>query len=380
MRPPLPPLPKLRPMDAVAALYSGKDAALTESILSHLSHSVFHGPEVPSPGPAQLLLSRLSYRLLRATTRTHFSAGGIRYGNRLLERSGHPYAKALLNSTTEATANLVEGGDPMNGPYLMLAPAIRAQGDRWDHRFFNSVQARDVQVRFILETRATVTAAQSVLASGRAVRLKAVAAGTGLSLIMAYDRLIQEGADPRRITALITDRDPANTGKTKHLLATLPSTRDHRFTCSNNYGIAARTEDVFAKPAAADREDDQADILTAIGILEYFEGHTTATTRERLGLSATPGSFTAHHLAARLAAMTLPGSQLILNTYREHSSVRILELFGKRFAYRGREQITALLQPHGFEPSHCAGSANIYDVEVFKKMPIEGIGTCDSPC
>lgn len=352
-------------MDAVAALYSGEDAALSKDILAHLSRSVFHGPEATPAGPAQRLLSKLSYRLLKATTRAHPSDGGTRYRNRLLERSGHPYAHSLLNSSTEATANLVEGGDPMNGPYLMLAPAVRAHGNRWDHRFFNSVQAKDVQIRFILETRATVAAAQAILATGRPVRLKAVAAGTGLSLILTYDRLISEGADPRMITALITDRDPANTAKTKRLLAALPATRDHRFTCNNGYGIAARTEDVFAERAAG--EDAPSDILTAVGILEYFEGITTGTTRQRLGLPAEEGGFTAHHLAARLADMTAPGAHLILNTYREHQSIRILELFGKRFAFRGREETAELLLPHGFAPSHCTGSAHIYDVEVFKK-------------
>jgi hypothetical protein len=73
----LPPLPVLRPMDAVAALYSGEDAALSHNILAHLSRSVFHGPEVPSAGPAQRLLSKISYRLLKATTRRHASDGTV---------------------------------------------------------------------------------------------------------------------------------------------------------------------------------------------------------------------------------------------------------------------------------------------------------------
>ena len=68
-----------------------------------------------------------------------------------------------------------------------------------------------MQLRFIWETRATYEAARSRLEKGGVVRLKAVAAGTGLSMILAYDRLIKEGYDPARITVRITDRDKAST-------------------------------------------------------------------------------------------------------------------------------------------------------------------------
>lgn len=362
---PIPSLPKLSPMEAVSALYHGTDAELTGTILNDLSHQVFHGPEIAPAGRAQRFMARVSHRLLQATTRLESNgASGQVYQNRLLQRSGHPYALALLNSTTQETASLVEGGDPMNGPYLMLAPSVRANGDRWDHLFFNSVQGKDVQFRFIRETRATYEQAKAILESGRPVRLKAVAAGTGLSLILAYHKLIQEGHDPASITALITDRDRANTGKTKHLLHKLASTRGNRFTCNNGYGIAARTEDLFmdSSPEAAGAEFD---IITAVGILEYFEGTSSHTTRERLGLPAPEGGLLDSDLAARLAGMTTAGGQLIINTYRDHASVRILELFGKRFAFRDRTHLAALLGPHGFKPHKSAGSANIYDVEVF---------------
>lgn len=359
---PVPPLPKLRPMEAVSALYQGTDVDLTGAILKDLSHQVFHGPEMEPAGPAQRLMARLSHRLLKATTRVESSGpSGQVYQNRLLERSGHPYARALLNSTTRETASLVEGGDPMNGPYLMLAPSVRANGDRWDHLFFNSVQGKDVQFRFIRETRATYEHARAMLESGRPVRLKAVAAGTGLSLILAYNKLIHEGHDPASITALITDRDSANTRKTSHLLQKLAGTRGTRFTDSDESGIAARTEDLFEEsPAGA-----EFDIVTAVGILEYFEGTASHTTRERLGLPAAQGSLLDSDLAARLSEMTAAGGQLIINTYRDHASIRILELFGKRFAFRDRTHLAALLDPHGFKPLKSAGSANIYDVEVF---------------
>ena len=350
-------LAHLRPMDAVAALYRGEDAELSEAILTDLSQQVFHGPEAGLAGPAQRFMARLSLRLLQATTRIdHSGPAEVTYRNRLLESSGHPYALSLLNSTTAETANLVEGGDPMNGPYLMLAPGIKANGNRWDRLFFNSVQGKDVQKRFILETRATYEAAKAILQSGRPARIKAVAAGTGLSLILTYDKLIREGCDPASLTAFITDRDAGNTRKTKHLLGKLATTRDHRFTCGNGYGIAARTEDLFREP---DQEPDPFDIVTAVGILEYFEGTTTGTTRERLGLPAPPGGFNDTDVAARLAVMACPGGQLIINTYRHHASIRILELFGKRFAFRGRGQLASLLGRHGFQPLQCAGSGNI---------------------
>lgn len=368
---PVPPLPRLRPMEAVTALYHGTDAELTDAILSDLSHQVFHGPEVEPAGPAQRLLARLSHRLLQATTRLdRASAAGPVYQNRLLERSGHPYAQALLNSSCQETASLVEGGDPMNGPYLMLAPSVRRHGDRWDQLFFNSVQGKDVQFRFIRETRATYEQARALLESGRPVRLKAVAAGTGLSLILAYDKLIREGVDPASISALITDRDSANTRKTTHLLAKLAVTRGHLFTSGGESGIAARTEDLFAEDTPDTASNDGFDIVTAVGILEYFEGTSSHTTRERLGLPAPEGGLMDTDLAARLSDMTASGGHLIINTYRDHASVRILELFGKRFAFRDRTHLAALLDPHGFKPLKSAGSANIYDVEVFINDPV----------
>lgn len=359
----------LRPMDAVAALYRGDDAELAETILADLSDRVFDGPVVEPAGPAPQFMARLSLRLLQATTRIDHTGPAERtYRNRLLERSGHPYALSLLNSTTEATSNLVEGGDPMNGPYLMLGAGIRANGNRWDRLFFNSVQGRDVQRRFILETRATFEAAHSILRSGRPVRVKAVAAGTGLSMILAYDKLIRSGCDPAGITAVITDRDAANTRKTLHLLGQLPTTRRHLLTPGMAYGITALTQDLFDRAATGDAAgDERFDLVTAVGILEYFEGTVIGTTRERLGLPAPAEGHTDDDLAARLAALTVPGGQVIINTYRSHTCIRILELFGKRFAFRDRPALARLLGRHGFQPVRCAGSGNIYDVEIYVK-------------
>ena len=101
----------------------------------------------------------------------------------------------------------------------------------------------------------------------------------------------------------------------------------------------------------------------------YFEGTVTGTTRQRLGLPAPCEEFNDTHLASQLAATIQPGGRLVINTYRHHASIRILELFGKRFAFRGREELASLLGAHGFQPLHCAGSGNIYDVEVYLKKP-----------
>ena len=76
---------------------------------------------------------------------------------------------------------------------------------------------------------------------------------------------------------------------------------------------------------------------------------------------------TAKDLVTRLAAMTVHRGNLIVNTYRDHACIRILELFGKRFDFRNREHLRDLLAPLNFRPLHLAGSGHIYDVEVFEK-------------
>jgi hypothetical protein len=290
------------------------------------------------------------------------------FSNRLMERSGHPYAQALLTSSHSGTTALVEGGDPMNGPYMMLSPEIRKNGGVWDRIFLDSVQGKDVQVRFIHETQATYQAARRVLDRSEPVRIKAVAAGTGLSLILAYDRLIRDGFDPASITAVITDRDPANTEKTNRLLAKLPSTRPTHNIPGHAHGIFAVSEDVFDGPdPLVAALHVPYDIVTAIGILEYFQGLSHGTTEQRLMLDEPDEPVTAHDLAARLGEMTTHSGSLIINTYRDHSCIRILELFGKRFDFRDRKHLRDLLAPLDFRSLRLAGSGHIYDVEVFEK-------------
>ena len=366
----------LKPMGAVAALYANDQQVLSEAIIASLSGAIFEG-SVPKPASrGKLLLGRIAHKVVQWTTQMTKSqdrngAEVTLFHNSLFESSGHPYAHSLLKSSTTETVALVEGGDPMNGPYLMLSPEIRKNGSLWDRIFFDSVQSADVQVRFVHETLATYQTAKNLLEQGAAVRIKAVAAGTGLSLILVYDKLIREGFAPSAITALITDRDPLNTAKSNRLLGKLASTRRNRFCAENNHGIVAVAEDLFADSSELS-ETRPYDIVTAIGILEYFQGVTHSTTEQRLMLADATELRTAHDLAERLAAITVARGSLIINTYRDHAAIRILELFGKRFDFRNREHLSDLLAPMNFRSRHLAGSGHIYDVEVFEKLASVG--------
>ena len=361
----------IKPMAAVAALYAPDQHNLAEAIVASLSGAIFHESKIKPANKGKIFVGHVSQKVVRWTTKSAKSlddSGNVitLFNNSLFESSGHPYAQALLNSSKADTAALVEGGDPMNGPYMMLSPEIRKNGGLWDRIFFDSVQSKDVQVRFASETQATYNAAKRILDRGESVRIKAVAAGTGLSLILAYDKLIRDGCDPKSITAVITDRDSANTAKSNRLLSKLESTRENLFTVHKDYGIIALAEDIFA-----DRASEQPafyHVVTAIGILEYFQGVSHGTTEQRLMLHEPEESFTAHDLAARLAEMTIQSGCLIINTYRDHPSIRILELFGKRFDFRNREHLSQLLAPLNFRSLHLAGSGHIYDVEVFEKF------------
>jgi hypothetical protein len=364
---------ELGPMSAVAALYATDRPDLAEAIVASLSHAIFHGPEARPACGKKLFLGRVSQRVVRWTTRSSTSkdqAGDdvTLFRNRLMERSGHPYAQALLTSSCQKSAALVEGGDPMNGPYMMLSPEIRKNGGVWDRIFLDSVQAKDVQVRFIHETRATWQAAKRLLDRGESVRIKAVAAGTGLSLILVYDKLVKDGYDPKSITAVITDRDPANTEKSNRLLAKLSTTCHTHNLPGLAHGIIAVAEDVFEGPdPAMDALHGPYDIVTAIGILEYFQGGSHFTTEQRLMLHEPEEALSAGDLAAKLGELTTHGGNLIVNSYRDHASIQILEIFGKRFDFRERRHLLDLLAPLNFRSLHLAGSGHIYDVEVFEK-------------
>ncbi len=369
----MPPL-GVKPMDAVVALYSDGDEALAEAIVESLSRAIFIGGPVPPAGLAQRVLARISYRALKLTTSRRKSEGDAReggaYSNPILEQSRHPYAQALMNSSCDKTEALVEGGDPMNGPYMMISPEILKNGGFWDRVLLHSVQSRDVQLRFIWETQATYQEARSRLEKGGAIRMKAVAAGTGLSMILAYDRLIKDGYDPTRLTVRIADRDQANAGKTGRLLAKLTSTKSRVTAAEAAGGISVGTEDLFADEPASDATSaEKYDVVTAVGILEYFQGCTSGSTERSHRLPEVEDATTAHHLAEKLDQMTAATGALIINTYRPHASIRILELFGRRFDYRHRENLSELLATVNFQNPRLIGSGNIYDLKVYEKSP-----------
>lgn len=341
--------------------------------MASLSNAVFNGNSIKPAGRIQRALARATYRILHWTTRigTHKDEAGADVAvvtNTLLDRSRHPYARALLTPSRSETAALVEGGDPMNAPYMMLAPEIGKNCSLWDRLFFDSVQGKDVQSRFIWETRATYEAARTWLEKDEPVRLKAVAAGTGLSMILAYDKLIREGFNPDLITARITDREHANIDKANRLLSKLASTRERMRSVDSRHGISAGTEDIFPELGEGSATGiPRYDVVTAIGILEYFQGFSYATTEQRLKIEPSIDSVTAQDLAARLNDMATDRAHLIVNTYMDHASTRILELFGKRFDYRKRENLRSLLASISFRPARLAGSGNIYDVEIYEK-------------
>ena len=367
-------LERIRPMDAVMALYSEGEEELTEAIVASLSHAVFHEGHPGPAGPAQRALARISYQILKWTTTTRRTTSegyqGGAFHNPILEWSRHPYGRALLDSSSRETESLVEGGDPMNGPYMMIAPEILKGSDIWDRLFLQSVQSRDVQLRFIWETRATYETARSYLEKNGQVLLKAVAAGTGLSMILAYNRLIEEGHDPARITVRITDRDKANIAKTGRLLAKLPSTKSNVTEDESKAGISAGTEDLFAGTHGGDTSGGATyHIITAVGILEYLQGFTCATTEQNHGVQQPDEPVLAEHLAAKLGRMTRGAGHLIVNTYRPHASARILELFGRKFDYRNQENLTALLATADFGTPRLVGSGNMFDVIVYEKKP-----------
>jgi hypothetical protein len=359
-------------MDAVAALYSDGDVELSQAIIASLSCALFGIASGAPAGRCQRLLSRVSHRVLKWTTTQEKaddqSDGAGSFRNRILERTGHPYARALLNSSTKDTAALMEGGDPMNGPYMMISPEILGVSDKWDRLLMHSVQGKDVQLRFVRETQATYEAARTRLENGKSVRMKAVAAGTGLSMILAYDRLVSEGYEPARMTIRITDRDRSNVGKTQRLLAKLTSTRNSVTSVETEGGISAGMEDLFAElPASSATGHAKYHVVTAVGILDYLPGFTCDTTERILRLPQPKEDVQAEHLAVRLGHMIPGDGVLIVNTYRPHASTGILELFGRRFDYRHRENLSALLATGGFGGPRLVGSGHIYDVVVYIK-------------
>ena len=315
-------------------------------------------------------VAALVFRLLKRTTREHVRTGEVgldytAYRNRILERSGHPYAQTLLEPSGADSASFGEGGDPMTAPYMMISPEVKGQASTWDKLLLDSVHGRDVQLRFIRETKFTYEVARKQLRENRPVSLKALAAGTGLSLILVFDRLVRDGFDPDLISATVTDRDPANVERSMRLMNQLATTRDNIVAGGRNGGISARVEDLLEPKG--DSANDRHDIVTLVGILEYFSGHTCSTTHEHLGETHEGDDFDAIALVDKVNPMLADSGMLIANSYKVEIGARILEIFGKKLFYRDRENLQTLVSTAGFVPSGISGSGHVYDVEVFGK-------------
>lgn len=363
---------KLTPMDAVNALYSEDNEELSEAIIASLSRQIFDADLPATASGIKRRLAGLVHRLLKRTTRPSIrkDADGNEvtvYRNSIVERSRHPYAMTLLEPSMADSASFVEGGDPMNAPYMMISPEISRNGSLWDRIFLDSVQAKDVQLRFVLETKFTYEVAKKRLDRGEPVRLKAAAAGTGLSKILVFDRLIREGADSELITAIISDQDAANVAKTNRLLGKLATTRKHIAKDGKGPGILSRTKDLL-HPVANAEADPPYDLVTLVGILEYFRGYTCSSTEEHHdGQAISEEGADAVEIIRKIADITAESGYLIANTYRVEIAARILEIFGKRLYFRNREDLQALVATAGYVSTGIFASGNVYDVEVFEK-------------
>ncbi|HRX53272.1 MAG TPA: hypothetical protein P5016_02120, partial [Verrucomicrobiales bacterium] len=166
------------PMEAVNTLYAEGQEEFAEAILASLSRQVFDA-DVPLPsGNFRRWMAGGVFRLLRWTTRptVRTNPDGTEmtvFRNRIIERSNHPYGMTLLEPSMADAASFVEGGDPMNAPYMMISPEISRNASTWDNIFLNSVQGKDVQIRFIWECQFSYKGAKSRLDQGKPVHLKA---------------------------------------------------------------------------------------------------------------------------------------------------------------------------------------------------------------
>jgi len=362
----------ITPMKAVAALYHEGQVELARAVVSSLSRRIFDGAPPRPSGLVRRTLARGVVRLLNRTTTEATRPGPdgelvTYFHNRIVENSRHPYAGTMLEPSKADTAAFVEGGDAMNAIYMMLSPAIAAHASSWDKIFLDSVQSRDVQWRLVWETRLTYELAVRRLRAGQPVRLKAVAAGSGLSLILVVERLLHEGHDPGLITALLTDRELTNIVRTLRLAEILPETSRHlALHAGASSGLFVRIEDAL-HPSTKGAHEAPFDIVTVVGLLEYFPGNTFTTSEENRGEPAPQGPPWAADVVRNVAGLTAEGGHLIVNTYRLQAASRLLETFGKRFRYRGPKEMQGLLAPAGFIPAGRLHSANIFDVEVFEK-------------
>lgn len=356
-----PPLSKLRPMEAVRVLYDTGSEEEVSALFTSLSRAVFER-RVPGGAPIiKRILARVVVPTIRLRTRRETDAAGHPvYRNRLLESSGHSYARMLM----QPSAGYVEGGEPMNAVYLMLSPEIARNAGLWDRLLVDSVQGRETRRRFYWETRLVHAEAERCLAEHGSVNLHAYAAGTGLSMMLVVDRLLEHGHGPERIRAVISDHDPAHARKAIELARKLPRLRTFLTPeTQSTSGLSIREQDLFVP----DPDAPAVDIATAVGILEYFHGETLTTSEELLGEKPDTDGPEAAELLRAVCRSLKPGAKLVVNSYRLEPAGRMLEAFGKRFRFRTREQLHALARQAGLEPTGEVCSGCIYDVEVFRK-------------
>ncbi|MFM8682178.1 MAG: hypothetical protein ACKOEG_00100 [Chthoniobacterales bacterium] len=72
-------------------------------------------------------------------------------------------------------------------------------------------------------------------------------------------------------------------------------------------------------------------------------------------------------MGANVGVMTAAGGHVLVNTFRTLTAIRTMEVFGKRFRYRGLKEMRELMASGGLVPSGESLSANIFDLEVFEK-------------
>ena len=85
---------------------------------------------------------------------------------------------------------------------------------------------------------------------------------------------------------------------------------------------------------------------------------------------------TAQALISRITQMTTDRAKLIINTYRADASIRILELFGRRFDYRHRRHLESLLAPRIFVRFNWRGRATFTTSRFTSAIRLRGKTWC----
>ena len=124
----------LKPMDAVAALYSNDHHELSEAIVASLSRAIFNGIEIRPAGRVQRTLARVSYRILQRTTTSGKGkdARGSEvtvFSNRTLESVRTSLCQVAARIFQER--NRVVGGGRGSNERQLHDDRSRDQNERW---------------------------------------------------------------------------------------------------------------------------------------------------------------------------------------------------------------------------------------------------------